>query len=414
MKILILHRIPYGKIDYHRGIDHRIHQVFYFGRDDNLSTIPTELPCQKILRTDQARAIEQIVNYTERHNIVFDCVVSLSEYELELAASIRQTLRIDGPTPASVEKVRNKLIMKECVAQRGLRTPRNLSLNDFMSIEDEQHYSFSGKCVLKPVDGASSENVFIFNSIEKMRFFVADGQTPVKSLNDGQYGGFEVEEFIEGPILHFDGVIYEGKILALTASEYIGTCVDYANGSPLASIQIAVNDEIYCFAELSLQAVELLNGAFHIEAFQTAEGLVFLELANRVGGADVVKTFELATGIHMPSEELKIYTQTNQYQCATPSYSHKKYGWFVFPGHTLGTELCLIEGFEALKEHACLLNGQTLSPSIPVKKHITYQAHEVPVAGVLQGTTEAMQGYIKTLFSTVQVLPFKILDVANA
>ena len=55
-----------------------------------------------------------------------------------------------------------------------------------------------------------------------------------------------------------------------------------------------------------LAAVGIRNGSFHLEAIEAPDALVFLEVGNRVGGADVVATFELATGVHLPSEELRI------------------------------------------------------------------------------------------------------------
>ena len=43
MKLLVLHRVPYAKIDYHRGIDHTEHDVTYIGIDKALETIPRDL-----------------------------------------------------------------------------------------------------------------------------------------------------------------------------------------------------------------------------------------------------------------------------------------------------------------------------------------------------------------------------------
>lgn len=55
MKILVLHRVPYFKIEYHRGISHDRHDVTYFGTDQALATLPPHLRCERVSRPVSAR-----------------------------------------------------------------------------------------------------------------------------------------------------------------------------------------------------------------------------------------------------------------------------------------------------------------------------------------------------------------------
>ncbi len=363
MNVLILHRIPYAKIAYHRGIDHNNHFVVYCGLEENLEDIPRWLKCEKWARAGDQNIVTETVKLIKQSMISFDCVLSMSEYELLDAANIRHLLNITGSSVEDVKGFRDKLVMKQKVALNGLAVPLNYSLSDIMrneSLRIENHV------ILKPVDGASSQNVQRYESIEQLRAAVLKSQSKIKEIDRGDYVGFEVEAYIEGRVLHFDGLIYGGNLELVVANRYIGNCLDYANGKALGSIQIELLEEHKTWVRNVLNAVNLRNGSFHLEAIlQEDANLIFLEVANRVGGADVVNVVEYATGVHMPSVELSIYL--GKYQKVTWSENkNAKFGWFVFPGHHLksGYGRVIIE--ENIRNSAFILSWNQLNN--PFKK----------------------------------------------
>src|SRR5262245_8879028 len=122
MKILILHRIPYHKIQYERGIDHSLHDVVYVGTAAALDNIPKELRCTKIVRPGAQSASQEILKMAGNGLInTPDLVISLSEYELLEAARVREALGVPGPSFDQVCLVRDKILMKEAVARAGIR-----------------------------------------------------------------------------------------------------------------------------------------------------------------------------------------------------------------------------------------------------------------------------------------------------
>ncbi|MBN3752942.1 hypothetical protein G3N95_08300 [Paraburkholderia sp. Tr-20389] len=144
---------------------------------------------------------------------------------------------------------------------------------------------------------------------------------------------YQLEEFIAGDVLHFDGLVVDGNIVTITASRYIGTCLGFAQGRPLGSHHVPLTPEMHCWSARVLDAVGIRQGSFHLEAIETPDcAPVFLEVANRVGGADVVATFELATGVHLPSEELRILTGEPPSHVLAPTQSsapwHDDFGPF--------------------------------------------------------------------------------------
>ncbi|MCV3211941.1 hypothetical protein OGM63_00100 [Plectonema radiosum NIES-515] len=404
MKILILHRIPYHKIDYHHGIDHNRHKVTYVGTETALTNIPDFLNCRKLIRPGVAKTGDEVIALMEQQQLQFERVISLSEYELLDAAQIREHFGIPGATLAQVEKVRNKVIMKAMVAAEGIRVPKFLCLSQL-----EQLPKWHDQVVLKPIDGASSENVKVFPSVNSLLLALHVRNTGIDLLDreNPNLAQFEVEEFIQGPIIHFDGLVQDGKVKVVLASQYVGDCLGYANGKPLGSVQIDISTEDKAWVSRVLSAVELTHGSFHLEAIATDSGLVFLEVANRVGGADVVDTFNLATGIHLPSAELKICLG-EQFQLPETSNTGKKFGWYVFPGHHYQADYCRIFGHESFHNHPYVIRWQQLSTEQKLPKHISYQAIEIPLAGVVgSNSSESLQAFLEELFAQVNIEPIK-------
>jgi predicted secreted Zn-dependent protease len=93
VKILILHRIPYHKIGYHRGINHDRHEVTYIGTETALTNIPEQINCQKLVRPGVGKTADEVITILETQQLQFDRILSLSEYELLDAAKVLRSLK---------------------------------------------------------------------------------------------------------------------------------------------------------------------------------------------------------------------------------------------------------------------------------------------------------------------------------
>lgn len=404
MRILILHRIPYSKIDYHRGIDHNLHEVTYVGTETALTNIPEFLNCKRLIRPGVGKTADEVIELIKQQQLQLEQIISLSEYELLDAAKIREHFGIPGSNLVQMEKVRNKVIMKAIVAAAGIRVPEFLTLSQI-----EQPPEWQYQVIVKPIDGASSENVKVFASIHSLLLALQSQNTGIDLLDRENpiLAQFEVEEFIQGPIVHFDGLVQDGEVKVVLASQYVGDCLGYANGQPLGSVQIDINDEDKVWVSRVLSAVELNNGSFHLEAISNKNVLVFLEVANRVGGADVVDTFNLATNIHLPSAELKIWLG-EEFEFPETTNIGNKFGWYVFPGHHYQADYCRISGHERFRNHPYIVRWNQLSTEQKLPQHITYQAIEIPLAGVISSdSSESLQSFLQELFAQVDIEPIK-------
>lgn len=140
-------------------------------------------------------------------------------------------------------------------------------------------------------------------------------------------------------------------------------------------------------------------------AIESDGELVFLEVGNRVGGADVVATFELATGVHLPSQELRILLGEDVPAIeASPTSTSLWHGWFVVPGHHLGGAHGGVDGIEFFRRSAAVLRWNELETGAPLPGTITYQAHEVPLAGIIAtASAEETHRWLASLFAAVSL-----------
>jgi hypothetical protein len=400
MKILIMHRVPYRKVEYHRGIDHDLHEVTYVGARKVLAEIPEGLRCVKLEIPGAGEAAAEVLARIDRA-AGFEAVISLSEFELLEAAKVREALGVPGARPGDALKVRDKLVMKELVAAKGLRVPRNCSAAEFAARTPAPG---GGAMVIKPTQGASSEGVEVLRdaqaALERLLAMAAAG---------ADLGRFEVEEFVDGAVHHVDGVSRGGEVLALVVSRYVGTCLEYLSGAPLGSHQTGHSEELESWVCRGLEAVGITDGAFHLEFIEDAAGPVFLEVANRVGGADVIRSFEARTGIHIPSAELQILmAQAAGGRGRVPAMDGHRaapelYGWFVFPGHQHAKRAVRTRVPAWIQEHPGI-SLKTLPDGSPHPDHVTYQDWEVPVAGFVKGRSAGdVRGLIESCVREITV-----------
>ncbi|MFE9426688.1 acetyl-CoA carboxylase biotin carboxylase subunit family protein [Kitasatospora sp. NPDC006697] len=401
MRILVLHRITDKLIRYADGIDHTAHEVSYVGTADRLANLPADLRCTRIERPGTGDAATEVLAAVEGLPKP-ELVIALSEFDLIAAARVRAALGVAGETEEQILPFRDKVVMKAKAAAAGVRVPHFLPLAAALAA-DPAELPWKAETVLKPLDGAASENVRVYPT-------PADALEAVRGhgLPEGtEAAGFEIEEFVSGPIVHVDGLVVNGEPVAVRASRYVNTCLGYAEGLPLGSVQIDPTEELLGWTADCLAAVGITTSLFHLEGIETPNGLVFLEVGARFGGADVVDTFELATGLHMPSRFLQMITAEGVGAPEVrPDDSGSRYGWFVWPGHRLGTETCRISGEERFRTSPLAWRWSQRAEGEPIKTVLSYSDTDVPLAGIVGPADAAtLDAFLRDLFASVRVEP---------
>jgi hypothetical protein len=404
MNILVLLTVHFDIIGYGRAIDHTVDHVVYVGTTEKLNQIPADLPCAKIRRPGIQPVYDELVPILEGLQTRFDALISVSERELIDAARLRQRFEIPGPRPRQVAKVRDKTVMKRAVAEARIKVPTFATLKEWLRGGGLQ-IPGDRPVIIKPVDGASSVDVRRFETEAALRAAVAARDTgiPMVDRGDRMCGErFEVEEFVPGAVIHIDGIIKDDALRILLPSRYVNTLLDFAHGKPAGSVQFEPTESMRGWVRTVLTAVEIRRGAFHLEAIESEEGLVFLEVAHRVGGARIQEAFLSKTGVDLGVADIK--TIVDPAYSLEPRWVDEYYGWFIVPAHHLGTSYCRVRGHEYLygSEHVVAMNE--LDPRTTVPRTVTYSAKHLPLAGMIRApTTKQLTDIMEDMFARLVV-----------
>ncbi|MDQ6758658.1 MAG: ATP-grasp domain-containing protein, partial [Acidobacteriota bacterium] len=140
-----------------------------------------------------------------------DIVVPLDDFDLEMAALLREHLRLPGMGESTTRYFRDKLAMRVKAREAGLNVP------DFVHLlNDEQIRQFTlsvpGPWILKPRTQAGAIGIHIVHNADELRAF--------EELLGDKRSFHLLERFIPGDVFHVDSIVYESRVLFAVASQY--------------------------------------------------------------------------------------------------------------------------------------------------------------------------------------------------
>ncbi|MFD4986522.1 acetyl-CoA carboxylase biotin carboxylase subunit family protein [Streptomyces sp. NPDC058374] len=399
MHILVLHRMPADRIRYHDGIDHNAHQVTYVGTKDRLVTLPESLPCRRVERPGTGDVAEEVISAVSGLSRP-DMVIAMAESDLLPAARVREKLGVPGAREADVLPVRDKVVMKSAIVAAGLRAPHFVPLPEALA-RGANSLPWEGRTVLKPKSEAMSNNIEVLSTPSAVLDRVRTSGVP----GGGSPDSFEIEEFIDSPIIHVDGIVAGGEILVIQAYRYEGTCLDFAGGDPRGNIQIATTPDIHRWTAECLSALNLQTSIFHLEGFQTADGLVFLEIGARQAGGSTVETFELATGVHLPSSYLRLLvSEGRDVPLVQLPADDGLYGDFVFPSPSGGAGPVRIRGEKEFRESPLVHRWLQLPQGASAARQLSYFVDDALLGGIIgPAHPDVLQRFVRDLLQHVTI-----------
>jgi len=232
-----------------------------------------------------------------------DRVVALDDFDLEMAASLREHLRIPGMGETTTRYFRDKLAMRMKAMEAGLNVPEFVHL-----LNDAKVREFTDRVpppwVLKPRLMAGAIGIQVVHSLDEL-------QAADRALGD-QRSFFLVERFVSGDVCHVDSIVYDNQILFAVASQYGYPPLDVSHRGGIFTSRLLERGSADAEALLAknrrvLAAMGLLRGVSHTEFIQGDDGaLYFLETSARVGGAHIAELVEAATGMNLWREWAKV------------------------------------------------------------------------------------------------------------
>ncbi|GAA1943787.1 ATP-grasp domain-containing protein [Kitasatospora viridis] len=326
---LVINRFEHEFAEYHRYVDPAACRLAYI-------TTPAGLAG---LRTDRAVGTE-VVDTLDPEPVLAAArrlaaahgrpaaVAALAEYDVLAAAQVREELGVAGGHPLDlVRRFRDKPVMKGLVEAAGLRTPRFLTLDAGSAADPQRIADTLGlPLLLKPRTGVAARGIQRIGSTAEL----------AEALRSVDPAGYECEEFVPGAVLHVDGLRRAGQLRLATASEYINTCLAYtADGEPLGSVLLDDGPQRTAairFADRCLDALDLADGAFHLELIRHPGGeLHFLEVGLRVGGGPVAFLHRDLFGIDLHAESFRAAIGLPPRVPADPPLTGTGGGWLLMP-----------------------------------------------------------------------------------
>ena len=232
-----------------------------------------------------------------------DRIVALDDFDVEMAAMLREYLHVPGMGETTARAFRDKLAMRSRARAAGIPCP------DFVHVVNDQAVSewtatVAPPWMLKPRAQAAAIGIRKISSAEQL-------WSTLHGLGDAR-ADYVLEQFIPGDVFHVDSLVFNREVVFAAASAYGSPPMTVAHEGgifvtrtlqtqdPLAEQLAAANARV-------LAAFGLLRGVSHTEFIRGHDGsFYFLETSARVGGAFIVDVVEAATGINLWREWAKI------------------------------------------------------------------------------------------------------------
>jgi len=235
---------------------------------------------------------------------VFDRIVGLDDFDVEIAAMLREHLRVAGSGETVARYYRDKLAMRGKAREGGISVPdfihvlNHAALREFMD-------RVPAPWVLKPRSMAGAIGIKKIASQDEF-WRIVDG------LGDRQ-SHYLLEQFVPGDIFHVDSAVFDGEIRFAIASGYGRPPMEVAHEGGVFTSRILdrASDVARQLLDANTRVMKVLGlqrGVSHTEFIRGKDDgrVYFLETSSRVGGAHISDLIEAATGINLWEEWAKL------------------------------------------------------------------------------------------------------------
>jgi biotin carboxylase len=292
---------------------------------EEVATMPAGLGREQILNT---------VSWMARGRL-YQRIIALDEFDLEIAAQVREHLRIPGMGVTTAACYRDKLAMRMGAREFGFLVPefcRVLNYDELRAYMERVPPPW----LLKPRSEASSLGIRKIEEPEQL-------WRALDELGDRQ-SYFLLEQFIPGDIFHVDSIVNLREVKFSVVHQYGRPPMQVMHEGGVFTTR-TVGRASQDWAELTAlnaslaPALGMLRGVTHAEYIRAHEDgrYYFLEIAARVGGAFISDLVEVSTGVNLWREWARLEIANLRGQTYVPPDSFRSYA---------GSVLCLAKTAE--------------------------------------------------------------------
>ena len=262
--------------------------------------------------TDDLR--RAVAHFRERHGPI-DRLESLNEYWLETDARLRTEFGIPGLQLQDMDRIKRKSAMKAVFAAAGVPVARSQMLRmgaapDARRFVEEVGYPF----IAKPDVGVGAARTYLIGNDLDLDAFLGD-RPPLDYL---------LEEYLEGQLLSYDGLVdRDGRIVYTSSLVYGIPVLESVRGSDMHYwIDREIAPDLDEVGRRIVAAYDLRERPFHFEFFRMPDGqLVALEVNMRQPGGPTVDMWNWAGDIDFYRAWAEVVVHgTTEVSSVKPSY----------------------------------------------------------------------------------------------
>lgn len=248
------------------------------------------------------------VSYLARTRRI-DRIIAIDDYDVRLAADLREHLRLPGMGSSHARYFRDKLAMRMKASESGLNVPPFVHV---LNYNDLNHFiaTVPSPWVLKPRFEAGAVGI---NKVSH-----ADEVWPlIHDLGDKQ-SYYLMEQFIPGDVYHVDALINGREPIFIRVSKYARPPLTVSHGGGVFVTRLLPGEDedtktLIALTRQLLAATGFDRGATHTEFIRATDGrFYFLETASRVGGANIADMVAAGSGINLWREWARLETARAQ------------------------------------------------------------------------------------------------------
>jgi biotin carboxylase len=229
-----------------------------------------------------------------------DRIIPLDDFDVETVADLREHLRMPGMGGSTARFFRDKLAMRVQARDEGIPVPEFVHVLNYDELRGYMS-RVPAPWVLKPRSEANSMGIRKVNGPDEL-------WPMLDELGDRQ-SYYVLEKFVPGDVFHVDSIVWNKKVLFTVTSQYgLPPMTVYQGGGVFATSTVAYHSPedqaLQALNRETIAAMGMVRGVTHAEFIRShADGeFCFLEIAARVGGANIDKMIEHATGLNLWAE----------------------------------------------------------------------------------------------------------------
>lgn len=261
---------------------------------EELATMPEGLSREQILNT---------VCWMARGRRL-DRIVALDEFDLEVAALVREHMGLPGMGTTATAFYRDKLAMRTGAREAGFLAPEFCRVLNYDELREYME-RVAAPWLLKPRAEASALGIRKIEEPEQL-------WRALDELGDLQ-SNYLLEQFVPGDIFHVDSIVSEGKVVFSVAHQYGRPPMQVMHEGGVFTTRTVdrASRDWQGLTEVNARlapALGMAHGVTHGEYIKAhGDGrYYFLEIAARVGGAFIADLVAASTGVNLWREWAKL------------------------------------------------------------------------------------------------------------